>query len=106
MSNFCQFFFGESGAAYGINRDSRKVRRSRVRHFALAVDPFETPETVKNVHLLIMTMRLPFPVGGATRELANDSHYKGVPATIVLDCEANIAGIFLAFTRRKGSSLL
>ena len=45
--------------------------------FALAVDPFETPETVKNVHLLIVTMRLPFPVGGATRELANDYHYKG-----------------------------
>ena len=62
--------------------------------FALAVDPLETPETVKNVHLLIVTMRLPFPVGGATRELANDFHYKGVPATIVLDCEGNIARIF------------
>jgi peroxiredoxin len=65
--------------------------------FALAVDPFETPETVKNVHLLIVTMRLPFPVGGATRELANDYHYKGVPATIVLDCEGNIARIFFGF---------
>jgi hypothetical protein len=63
----------------------------------LAVDPFETPETVKNVHLLIVTMRLPFPVGGATRELANDYHYKGVPATIVLDCEGNIARIFFGF---------
>jgi hypothetical protein len=65
--------------------------------FALAVDPFETPETVKNVHLLIVTMRLPFPVGGATRDLANDYHYKGVPATIVLDCEGNIARIFFGF---------
>jgi cytochrome c biogenesis protein CcmG/thiol:disulfide interchange protein DsbE len=65
--------------------------------FALAVDPFETPETVKNVHLLIVTMRLPFPVGGATRELANDYHYKGVPATIVLDCEGKIARIFFGF---------
>jgi peroxiredoxin len=65
--------------------------------FALAVDPFETPETVKNVHLLIVTMRLPFPVGGATRELANDYHYKGVPATIVLDGEGNIARIFFGF---------
>ena len=65
--------------------------------FALAVDPFETPETVKNVHLLIVTMRLPFPVGGATRELAKDFHYKGVPATIVLDCEGNIARIFFGF---------
>jgi peroxiredoxin len=65
--------------------------------FALAVDPFETPETVKNVHLLIVTMRLPFPVGGATRELAEDFHYKGVPATIVLDCEGNIARIFFGF---------
>jgi len=62
--------------------------------FALAVDPFETPETVKNVHLLIVTIRLPFPVGGATRELANDYHYKGVPETIVLDCEGSIARIF------------
>jgi peroxiredoxin len=65
--------------------------------FALAVDPFETPETVKNVHLLIVTMRLPFPVGGATRELANDYHYKGVPETIVLDCEGSIACIFFGF---------
>ena len=65
--------------------------------FALAVDPFETPEAVKNVRLLIVTMRLPFPVGGATRELANDYHYKGVPATIVLDCEGNIARIFFGF---------
>src|ERR1700761_3884179 len=65
--------------------------------FALAVDPFETPETVKDVHLLIVTMRLPFPVGGATRELANDYHYKGVPATIVLDGEGNIARIFFGF---------
>jgi len=65
--------------------------------FALAVDPFETPETVKNVHLLIVTMRLPFPVGGATRELAIDYHYKGAPATIVLDCEGNIARIFFGF---------
>jgi peroxiredoxin len=65
--------------------------------FALAVDPFETPETVKDVHLLILTMRLPFPVGGATRELANDYHYKGVPETVVLDCEGNIARIFFGF---------
>ena len=65
--------------------------------FALAVDPFETPETVKNVHLLIVTMRLPFPVGRATRELANDYHYKGVPATVVLDCEDKIARIFFGF---------
>jgi peroxiredoxin len=65
--------------------------------FALPVDPFETPETVKNVHLLIVTMRLPFPVGGATRELANDYHYKGVPETIVLDCEGSIARIFFGF---------
>jgi peroxiredoxin len=65
--------------------------------FALAVDPFETPETVKNVHLLILAMKLPFPVGGATRELANDYHYKGVPATIVLDCEGKIARIFFGF---------
>ena len=65
--------------------------------FGLAVDPFETPETVQNVHLLIVTMRLPFPVGGATRELANDYHYKGVPATVVLDCEGNIARIFFGF---------
>ena len=65
--------------------------------FALAVDPFETPETVKNVHLLIVTMRLPFPVGGAARDLANDYHYKGVPATIVLDREGNIARIFFGF---------
>ena len=69
--------------------------------FALAVDPFETPETVKDVHLLIVTMRLPFPVGGATRELANDYHYKGVPATIVLDCEGNIARIFFGFHEKQ-----
>ena len=34
---------------------------------------------------------------GATRELANDYHYKGVPATIVLDCEGNIARIYFGF---------
>src|SRR3984957_15620155 len=69
--------------------------------FALAVDPFETPETVKDVHLLNIEMRFPFPAGGATRELASDYHYKGVPATIVLDCEGNIARVFFGFHQAK-----
>jgi len=42
--------------------------------FALAVDQFETQETA--VEPLILIMKLPFPVGAATRELANDYHYK------------------------------
>ena len=65
--------------------------------FALAVDSFETPEAAKDVEPLILTMKLPFPVGAATRELANDYHYKGVPATIVLDGEGKIAYIFFGF---------
>ena len=65
--------------------------------FALAVDRFETPEADKDVESLILTMRLPFPVGAATRELANDYHYKGVPATIVLNGEGKIARIFFGF---------
>ena len=65
--------------------------------FALAVDPFETPEAAKDIESLILTMKLPFPVGAATRELANDYHYKGVPATIVLDGEGKIARIFYGF---------
>ena len=69
--------------------------------FALAVDPFETPETDKDVQPLIFTMKLPFPVGAATRELANDYHYKGVPATIVLDDEGKIARIFFGFYKME-----
>ena len=65
--------------------------------FALAVDPFETPETAKDVEPLILALKLPLPVGAATRELANDYHYKGVPATIVLDGEGKIARIFYGF---------
>lgn len=65
--------------------------------FALAVDPLETPETAKDVQRLILTMKLPFPVGAATRELANDYHYKGVPATIVLDGKGTIARILYGF---------
>ena len=65
--------------------------------FALAVDQFETQEAVKDVESLIFTMKLPFPVGAATRELANDYHYKGVPATIVLDGDGKIARIFFGF---------
>jgi len=65
--------------------------------FALAVDPFETPETDKDVQPLILTMKLPFPVGAATRELANDYHYKGIPATIVLDGEGKNARVFFGF---------
>ncbi len=65
--------------------------------FALAVDPFETPEAAKDVESLILIMKLPFPIGAATRELANDYHYKGVPATIVLDGEGKIARIFYGF---------
>jgi thiol-disulfide isomerase/thioredoxin len=45
--------------------------------FALAVDPFETPETAKDVEPLILALKLPFPIGAATRELANDYHYRG-----------------------------
>jgi peroxiredoxin len=65
--------------------------------FALAVDPFERPEAAKDIEPLIMTMKLPFPVGAATLELANDYHYKGIPATIVLDGEGKIARIFFGF---------
>jgi peroxiredoxin len=65
--------------------------------FALAVDRFEAQEAAKDVEPLILTMKLPFPVGAATRELANDYHYKGVPATIVLDGEGKIARIFFGF---------
>jgi thiol-disulfide isomerase/thioredoxin len=65
--------------------------------FALAVDRFETPETDKDVGPLILTRKLPFPVGAATRDLANDYHYKGVPATIVLDGEGKIGRIFFGF---------
>ena len=65
--------------------------------FALAVDRFETQETAKDVESLIFRMKLPFPVGAATRELANDYHSKGVPATIVLDGEGRIARIFFGF---------
>jgi thiol-disulfide isomerase/thioredoxin len=65
--------------------------------FALAVDRFETPETDKDVGPLILTMKLPFPVGAATRDLVNDYHYKGVPATIVLDGEGKIGRIFFGF---------
>jgi len=63
----------------------------------LAADRFEAQEAAKDVEPLIFTMKLPFPVGAATRELANDYHYKGVPATIVLDGEGKIARIFFGF---------
>ena len=69
--------------------------------FALAVDQFETQETAKDVESLILIMKLPFPVGAATRELANDYHYKGVPATIVLDCEGKIARTFFGFHEKE-----
>jgi peroxiredoxin len=69
--------------------------------FALAVDQFETQETDKNVESLILIMKLPFPVGAATRELANDYHYRGVPATIVLDCEGKIARTFFGFHEKE-----
>jgi len=69
--------------------------------FALAVDQFETQETAKDVESLILIMKLPFPVGAATRELANDYHYKGIPATIVLDCKGKIARIFFGFHEKE-----
>ena len=65
--------------------------------FVFAVDPFETPETTKDVGPLALKMRLPFPVGGATRELADGYHYKGFPTTIVLNGEGNIARTFFGF---------
>lgn len=65
--------------------------------FALAVDRFEAPERASDVQWLIWRMDIPFPVGAATREIAIDYHYKGVPATIVLDCEGKIARIFFGF---------
>jgi peroxiredoxin len=69
--------------------------------FALAVDRFEMQEAAKDVESLMLTMKLPFPVGAATRELADDYHYKGVPATIVLDGEGKIARIFFGFHTRE-----
>jgi peroxiredoxin len=65
--------------------------------FAFAVDRFEAPERASDVQGLIWTMGIRFPVGAATREMANDYHYKGVPATVLLDCEGRIARIFFGF---------
>ena len=70
--------------------------------FVFAVDPFETPETTKDVGPLALKMRLPFPVGGATRELADGYHYKGFPTTIVLNGEGNIARTFFGFHEMEG----
>jgi len=67
----------------------------------LAVDQFETQQAAKDVEPLIFMMKLPFPVGAATRELANDYHYKGIPATIVLDCEGKIARTFFGFHEKE-----
>ena len=65
--------------------------------FAFAVDRFEAPERASDVQGLIWTMDIRFPVGEATREMASDYHYKGVPATVFLDCEGKIARIFFGF---------
>jgi peroxiredoxin len=69
--------------------------------FALAVDGFETEEATKDVESLILMMKLPYPVGAATRELANDYHYKGIPETIVLDAEGKIARTFFGFQEKE-----
>ena len=42
-------------------------------------------------------MKLPFPVSGATRELADDYHYKGFPTTILLNGERKIARTFFGY---------
>ncbi|MFZ0712394.1 MAG: hypothetical protein WAM53_20305, partial [Terrimicrobiaceae bacterium] len=65
--------------------------------FAFAVDPFETPETTKDIGPLALRMNLPFPVSGATRQLADDYHYKGFPATILLNGEGKIARTFFGY---------
>ena len=65
--------------------------------FAFAVDPFETPETSKDIGPLALKMKLPFPVCGATRELADDYHYKGFPTTILLNGESKIARTFFGY---------
>jgi len=69
--------------------------------FAIAVDRFEKAGTANDVEPPILVFKLPFPVGAATRELANDYHYKGVPATIVLDCEGKIARTFFGFHEKE-----
>jgi len=64
---------------------------------ALAVDPFETPETAKDIGPLAIKMKLPFPVAAATRELAQDYRYKGFPTTIILDGEGKIVRTFYGY---------
>jgi len=68
-----------------------------LRILALAVDPFETPETAKDIGPLAIKMKLPFPIAGATRELAQDYRYKGFPTTIILDGEAKIVRTFYGY---------
>ena len=50
---------------------------------------------------MFLRHKLPFPVGAATHELANDYHYKWIPATIVLDCEDKIARAFFGFHEKE-----
>ena len=64
---------------------------------ALAVDPFETPETARDIGPLAIKMKLPFPVAAATGELAQYYHYKGFPTTIILDGEGKIVRTFYGY---------
>ena len=64
---------------------------------ALAVDPFETPETAKDIGPLAIKMKLPFPVAAATGELARYYHYKGFPTTIIVDGEGKILRTFYGY---------
>ncbi len=51
----------------------------------------------KDIGPLALKMKLPFPVSGATRELADDYHYKGFPTTILLNGERKIARTFFGY---------
>jgi thiol-disulfide isomerase/thioredoxin len=69
--------------------------------FALAVDPFETPETAKDVEPLIFTMKLPFPVGAATQNRGNAG--QGVWKAELVSAAANKAAIVRVLHARRGS---
>ncbi len=72
-----------------------KYADSGLRIIALAVDGFENPETVKDIGPMAVEMKLPFPVAGANKEVADGYFYKGFPATFIIDGQGKITRTFL-----------
>ena len=66
-----------------------------------AVDPILTLDTVKDVKPMVENLGIPYSISLATKQIADDYKFKGIPTNILIDKDGKIAKTFYGYQDAK-----